>query len=136
MLKPVPMSRPELLATLEDILKRVRADDSFEGSIEYLMPTEGDDPDCDFMVRASYRIGNSMGQGSVRMIGDMVNQPPTMPPLDLLCKLGSIARHVEEATADGGSHLDVAALQTLVGDKQVLEWMSQMDKMALLPVRR
>lgn len=135
MLKPVPMSRPKLLATLEDILKTVRADDSFEGSIEYLMPTEGD-PDCAFMVRASYRVGNSMGQGGVRMIGDMVNQPPTMPPLDLLCKLGSIARHVEEATADGGSHFDVAALQALIGDKQVLKWMSQMDKMALLSVRR
>lgn len=74
---PVPMDKPGLLHVLDDLRACVVADDSFEGSLEYLMPTEGD-PDCAFMVRASYRIGNSMGQGGVRMIGKMTT-PNTAP---------------------------------------------------------
>lgn len=63
------MGKDELTRVLADMLTSVQRDDSFEGSIEYLTPTP-EDPPCDFMVRASYRIGNSMGQGGVRMIGD------------------------------------------------------------------
>jgi hypothetical protein len=65
---PIPMCRDELLAVLDDIREGVAADDSFEGSVEYLMPGR-DDPDCQFMVCASYRTGNSAGQGGLRMVG-------------------------------------------------------------------
>lgn len=63
MLKPEPMSRPDLLATLKDIPKAVIAEDSYEGSIEYLMPTEGD-PDCacPHRRRAGTRVDVSDGK--------------------------------------------------------------------------
>jgi hypothetical protein len=66
----VPKTKDELLAILDDIRESVANDDSFEGSIEYLMPEPlGVDPQADFAVRASYRVGNQMGQGSVRLVG-------------------------------------------------------------------
>lgn len=63
----VSMTKDQLLAVLDDIRAGVAAGDSFEGSIEYLMPGPlglGGD----FAVRASYRIGNTMGQGGLRVI--------------------------------------------------------------------
>jgi hypothetical protein len=65
--KPVPMSKDQLLAVLDDIRAHVAANDSFEGSLEYLMPEEPTEG-VNFDVRAGYRIGNSMGQGSFRLI--------------------------------------------------------------------
>lgn len=66
----LPMSQTDLLAVLDDIRQSVAAGDSFEGSIEYLMPGPlGMDTDEDFAVMASYRVGNSMGQGGVVLIG-------------------------------------------------------------------
>lgn len=85
---PVWMSYGELMATLEDMRKHVAAGDSFEGSIEYLMPGPGeqehfpehaDMPEDEWyrgvMVQASYRIGNRQGQGGMRMIGQMREVP-------------------------------------------------------------
>jgi hypothetical protein len=72
---PVNISREALIGILEDILNRVRAGDSFEGSIEYLLPEDMDAPARSFDVRASYRIGNTMGQGGLRMIGEMREVP-------------------------------------------------------------
>lgn len=69
-MKPVGMSKDELLAVLDDIRAVVAADDSFEGSIEYLIPLPEQELEADFAVRASYRTGNSMGQGGVRLIGE------------------------------------------------------------------
>ena len=116
---PVPVSKETLIAVLEDMLEHVRHDDSFEGSLEYLMPmpaedhnpvdvevrtstvdgmmlhwcgrcgvgcesvaelervhqgdprTTADGQPTSFMLQASYRIGNSMGQGGLRMIGEL-----------------------------------------------------------------
>jgi len=118
---PIPMSMEDLVAILNDITDSIEGGDSFEGSLEYLMPmppaghevTLGElqgDPGCttcgmgvrrsdaeeigedpvamlarahqgdpattaagertDFMVRASYRIGNRDGQGGMRMVGE------------------------------------------------------------------
>lgn len=56
--------------------------------------------------------------------------------LGLLVKLGSIARHAEEAVSGDGHHFDLAAIESLLADPQVQEWMAAMDTLALLPVRR
>lgn len=61
----VPKTKDELLAILDDMRGVVAADDSFEGSIEYLLA----DTVGNFAVRASYRIGNRMGQGGIRLVG-------------------------------------------------------------------
>lgn len=65
---PSNMPKAELLHVLDDIRARVEAGDSWEGFIEYAFPDEDADPGS-FNVRASYRIGNTMGQGGTRMFG-------------------------------------------------------------------
>lgn len=67
---PVYLTTVQLLDVLDDIRERVSAGDSFEGSIEYLMPDE-DDPADGFRVQGAYRVGNSQGQGGMRMIGEL-----------------------------------------------------------------
>lgn len=61
------LSKDELIATLQDMLESVKADDSFEGSIQYTV--FDDDLGADeFEVSAFYRVGNSMGQGGAVII--------------------------------------------------------------------
>jgi hypothetical protein len=65
---PVPMTKDELLAVLDDMRERVAAGDSFEGFLNYLIPDEPDK--AEFAVEARYRVGNLDGQGGMRMIGE------------------------------------------------------------------
>jgi hypothetical protein len=60
---------------------------------------------------------------------------PLKPDLGLLCKLGSIAVHVEEAMATGHS-FDIDALGSLLSDQEVCTWLVEMDKLALIPKKR
>lgn len=71
-----PASTDELVEILESIIAAVRAGDSFEGFVEYLLPVacaEDEEraakdrrwAEADFAVRARYRVGNSMGQGGM-----------------------------------------------------------------------
>lgn len=77
---PAPMTREQLLALLRDITARVEAGDSFEGSLEYLMPTDEEVPEgTEFMVQAAYRTGNLGGQGGMRLIGEMREVPDPVP---------------------------------------------------------
>lgn len=68
---PESFSQEQLVAVLENILEGVKTGDTLEGSIEFLLPYPpgGESEDADFMVRASYRIGNTEGQGGLRIIG-------------------------------------------------------------------
>jgi len=75
-LVPVPMSQEDLVETLTDILDRVKMGDSYEGSIEYMLPwhtalgdPKNDPPDVAYRVRGAYRLGNTQGQGGMRLIG-------------------------------------------------------------------
>lgn len=93
---PVPMTRDQLLETLEVIIEHIRQGDSFEGNLQYLMPYPEDCWEChgdvdrrppcptcggkgeiefpegtDFVVSAAYRVGNLQGQGGMRMIGEL-----------------------------------------------------------------
>jgi hypothetical protein len=61
---------------------------------------------------------------------------PTAPPISVLVKLGSIARHTDELLSPDGHEFDRATLQGLLRDPEVVEWMRQADALALLPVRR
>ena len=78
MLVPAYLSKEQLIGVLVDMLNLVCADDSFEGSLSYELPWQKQcgDPVTDptgpgFRVRASYRTGNSMGQGGMRTVGEM-----------------------------------------------------------------
>lgn len=61
---------------------------------------------------------------------------PLKPPATVLVKLGSIAIHVEEMLQPHGHAFDKHALDSLMNDPEVAHWLSAMDKMALLPVKR
>jgi len=58
------------------------------------------------------------------------------PGLTLLVKLGSIAVHAEELMSPGAHPLDISALEGLLNDLEVKEWLAKMNKLALLPVKR
>ena len=58
------------------------------------------------------------------------------PPATLLVKLGSALVHMEELHSPGGHEFDMAALNSLLNDDEVLGWLAEMEKMALLPLKR
>lgn len=82
---PMPTSYEVVASVLRNMADSVASGDSFEGSIEYLMPDvpdwamrgepepEGYDRanEPEVLMRCSYRIGNSMGQGGVRIVGSI-----------------------------------------------------------------
>ena len=73
---PELMTYPALADLLEAIAALVRAGDSWEGFVEYLIPAEHThDGDGDHAltvdVRARYRIGNLDGQGGYRFVGEL-----------------------------------------------------------------
>ncbi len=61
---------------------------------------------------------------------------PLKPDVTVLCKLGSLAVHVDEMLSDDGHALDRTEIETLLKDEDVKEWLAEMDKMALVPKRR
>lgn len=62
--RPLTVSKAELVAILEDLIAWVEADDSMEGSLAYEW---GDEPGR-YRVAGVLRMGNSMGQGGVRLL--------------------------------------------------------------------
>ena len=62
---------------------------------------------------------------------------PFTPTVSLLIKLGSIAVHTDELLGPGGEPaFDKPAIQTLLEDPEVKEWIDIMTKQAYLPVKR
>ena len=72
---PDTLDHETLVAVLTDMLERVRAGDSFEGSITWATPEDPAAPARAFDVMASYRIGNLQGQGGMRVIGSWRERP-------------------------------------------------------------
>jgi hypothetical protein len=84
---PKEMHPRDIAAVLRDMADRVESGDSFEGSIEYLLPDvpewaqrgEPEPPGYEHrdyrLVRATYRVGNTDGQGGVTMIGEVPYVP-------------------------------------------------------------
>ena len=58
------------------------------------------------------------------------------PDIPTLCKLGSIVVHCQEFLSSDGHYVDKMALESLLKDKDVNEWLDKMNKLALLPVKR
>jgi hypothetical protein len=63
--KPKRMHADNLAALLTDVAARIPAGDSFGGYINYEV---ADGPAHEFDVEGAYRIGNTMGQGGMRVI--------------------------------------------------------------------
>ena len=58
------------------------------------------------------------------------------PPLSLLVKVGSIVGHTAEMLSLDGHAFDRHALETVLNDPEVKEWMTAMRAMALVPLPR
>ena len=61
---------------------------------------------------------------------------PLKPTCSVLCKLGSIAVHVQEMLSAKGHHFDKLALESLMQDKELTDWLHDMDKLAMIPKAR
>ena len=58
------------------------------------------------------------------------------PSASLLCKLGSIVVHADELISPDGHQFDRVALQSLLADTEVKEWLREMDGAAMVPRKR
>lgn len=58
------------------------------------------------------------------------------PSPALLCKIGSIAVHVEEMLSNDGHDFDRIALTSLLNDAEVRAWIAAMTKMQMVPQKR
>ncbi len=61
---------------------------------------------------------------------------PLTPNTSLLASLGSIVVHVKEMLSPDGHAFDKPAIEGLLADPAVEEWLEQMDQMVLLPKLR
>lgn len=61
---------------------------------------------------------------------------PLKPDPTLLCKLGSIIIHFEEFMSNDGHYLDKDALDALLANDDIQDWLLAMEDMALLPRKR
>ena len=61
---------------------------------------------------------------------------PLKPNIPLLIKLGSIAVHVEEMLSPYGHEFDKSAIETLLSDPELKEWIKEMAALAFMPVKR
>ena len=61
---------------------------------------------------------------------------PLKPSMSLLAKLGSIVVHVEEAMSSKQHKFDILALQQGIVDPEVVAWLGEMRKLALIPEKR
>ncbi|WP_186029454.1 hypothetical protein [Burkholderia gladioli] len=92
------MNRTDLIQLLDDTKRALLADDSFEGRINYTcMAPEVELGDDEFEVSAAVRLGNSEGQGSMRMIRSDLDRVLSWP--DFLDAPGYGAEHPDYPAA-------------------------------------
>ena len=58
------------------------------------------------------------------------------PPPSLLAKIGSAIVHLDEMSGPAGHHFDKAALDQVMSDPEVKEWLEAMAELALVPRKR
>jgi hypothetical protein len=82
-------------------------------------------------------MGTTRGTRRKPVERKVVINDPLVPSVGLLCKLGSVAVHAEEYLFSGNGHeFDKTALQQLLADPEVRDWLKEMDARAYLPKQR
>lgn len=66
----------------------------------------------------------------------MTMTDPLKPTSALLCKLSSIAVHADEMISPDGHDFDREALLSLIGDREVRQWVKEMTALGFAPVKR
>lgn len=64
------------------------------------------------------------------------NDPTKDVEVTVLIKLGSIAIHAEEMMSPKGHEFDRIALNGLLADPEIKQWLAAMDRLAFLPKKR
>lgn len=64
------------------------------------------------------------------------NDPTKDVAVTVLIKLGSIAIHAEEMMSPKGHEFDRVALNSLLRDPEIKQWLAAMDRLAFLPKKR
>jgi hypothetical protein len=145
-------------ATLEDVLDthapapseqemgRARSGESLRGRLAAILTSMkswstpyNDDSANGALLATGYRTASNGWAMTLEAALKEAEQPgvtpsPTQPGIALLSKLGSIAVHAEEFLSPNAHHLDLAALRTLLEDKEVRQWIKDMGP--LMPVKR
>ena len=63
--------------------------------------------------------------------------PKTLSPsAGLLCKLASVVVHVDELYSAGDHEFDRVALNAVINDREVQQWIEEMRKLGMAPVKR
>lgn len=72
----IHVTKTQMLAELDRLRRSIEEDDSFEGSLAYEITTEGpDSEEAEFLLQAALRVGNSMGQGGLRLLRTGLESP-------------------------------------------------------------
>src|SRR4051812_6105577 len=83
------------------------------------------------------RCGKTLMVGDATLGGDCRRRfDPLHPPVGLLVKLGSIVVHADEMLSPHGHDYDRMAVQSGLQDNEVVEWLAEMSRQGLLPVKR
>jgi hypothetical protein len=61
---------------------------------------------------------------------------PLKPSISLLTKIGSLLVHLDEHESGDGHEFDLQAANQIRVDPEVKAWVTEMDKLALLPKKR
>jgi hypothetical protein len=61
---------------------------------------------------------------------------PLLPTPALLCKLASVVVHADEILSPNCHEFDVHAMKSLLQDDDIKNWISEMVKMGMAPVKR
>ena len=98
-----------------------------------------DAPNTEPMKRVLYGYwcaGYRDGVNDMKALNMALHEDPLHPPPSLLCKLGSVAVHVEEMLSPEGHHFDRIALTNLLHDPELRQWIEAMDRLAMIPKKR
>jgi hypothetical protein len=66
----------------------------------------------------------------------LVKSGHLQPSLSTLCKIGSILVHIDEGLSESGHPFDLIVLRNLLADGEVRAFVAELDRLALLPVKR
>lgn len=89
-----------------------------------------------FSFNRGTRAGNVVRVGDEMARHTPANEraDPLKPSVSLLSKIGSIAVHIEEFLSPGGHAFDKVAIEQLLQDPEVREWLQAMK--VYLPAKR
>lgn len=76
------LTKEQFLDLLADIRRAVKDDDTWEGNLNWELPGPYASPTARYAVSGAFRIGNSVGQGGMRVIAAFPRPDDKEKPVD------------------------------------------------------